>query len=229
MATGEERYWANSDEGEIRRLRSENDRLNAALAAHQAPDPAVREAAERLVQEAAIHTFDYGDDPAPNPNFLNDILTVARAVLAGQAGAGEEAARKLAESQRDTWSDVANQMMHERNAARVEAERLRAMLTKRYTNKAGVAYQQCRVCGATSAAAQHMGHWPGCALAGPSSAPITCDACGEEIVEDYIEQRVEGDTNAYHVACAPPGAPMRMVLLDPDPPSAPAAEPSEGE
>jgi hypothetical protein len=50
---------------------------------------------------------------------------------------------------------------------------------------------------------------PGRAGEGPS-----CDACGKSISEDYIEQLVEGDTNTYHIECAPPGAAaMRTVLF----------------
>lgn len=55
----------------------------------------------------------------------------------------------------------------------------------------------------------------------PSTPYLSCDACGQQITDDYMGTLVEGDTGQYHVRCLPPKMPYRIALLDP-PTSVPA-------
>lgn len=55
------------------------------------------------------------------------------------------------------------------DAERERADKAEALLVRRYTNKHGVAYRECRVCGGVTVAGAALGHWPGCALAASST------------------------------------------------------------
>lgn len=183
----------NEAHAEIMKMQAENEQLRLSLARPPvAQGDDVLSAARRLLTEIDVLAKSaYTRTGHSLTDFETDMISVARAVLV--AGERESKLRAaLEEVHRYALSVV--------GASEAYGETESAHL-----------WNEVAVIAETAL-------WP---LAASGTAPEatttastrTCDACGLPITEDYVEAVSEGVEGEYHMACVPPGLPMRTVLI----------------